>query len=173
MSREYLILDSDRPYKQDAWTEEKDAKGRVTRPARPARDELDVHVRLDRQYRAVLRFPVSNVVPTKRQVAIKAALIQYGLGEEIAPGVQIVEVEYSFQPAQIAQVTVKQKDSQDNVVTAESFTPARPESISWAFTLRLDGQHLVKTSMSEAEMRGAGWRQRLAQKVQPPESFTE
>ena len=172
MPKEFLILDGDKSFHQDAWIEQKDAKGRVTRPARPARDEVEVAVRVDRQYRAVLRFPAANMTPDKRQASIADAVDWYALGQEIASGVQVVEVEWRFNEAQLARVTPEEKDARGAVTRAESFTPAQPERTVWAFTLRLNGLHLTKTSISEAEMQAANWRDLLAQKVPSPEMFT-
>ena len=171
MPREFLVLDGDKSFKQDAWVEEKDAKGRVTKPARPARDEVDVAVRVDRQYRAVIRFPAENAAPDKRQASIADAVGWYAVGQEIASGVQVVEVEWRFKEARPAMVTPEERDEMGAVTRAESFTPAQAERTEWAFTLRVGGIHLVKTSMSEAEMRAANWKQALAKKAPSPEMF--
>lgn len=169
---EYLVLDPGKPYKQDSWAEEKDTKGRVIRPSRPARDDVEVAVRLDRQFRATLRLPASDVGPGKRQASLAAAATRYALGQEIAPGVQVVEVEQKFTEARPATTMPEKRDAQGNVIQAEVFGPATPERLEWSFTLRLNGLHLVKVSMTEAEMQNISWRQLLAQKAASPEIFT-
>jgi len=171
--REFLILDGDRPQKQDAWVEERDAKDRVIKPTRPARDEVEVSIRLNRQYRAQVRLPRAeiNTVP-KRQRAIADACARLGLGEEIARGVQVVEVEERFTEAREAMVTPEEKDEQGNVVKEESYSPPTEERVDFSFTLRINGIHLQKLSLSEAEVKQANWKQALAGKVAAPEVFT-
>ena len=161
---EYLVIE-ETSYKQDAWVEEVDAKSRIVKPVRPARNEKVITVRLDRQCTAKLRLGSAKAAGAGRQGNIAAAVKAVGLGGEVAPGIQVVEYEARLSEAREAMVTPEEKDEAGNLVREESFTPAIPERVEHVFTCRLNGMHLAKMSLTDAEFRQPNWRDTLAAKV--------
>jgi len=162
--REYLLIEVT-DFSQDAWEETKDEKGRTLRPTRPARNEKLVTVRLDRQFTAKLRVPASTFSTGGRRKGIQEMVKGVSLGEEIAPGVQIVEYETRLTEAQPATVSPEKRDGEGNIVTPESYSPPVPERIDHVFTLRLNGRDLAKRELTDEEFNKSTWRSILARKA--------
>lgn len=167
---DYLVL-GDSPHSQDAWTATQDAQGRTLRPARPAREEQVITLRLGRQFTARLRLPRSGTTGADRQANIAKAARLVRLGEEIASGVQVIEYEVRFTEAREALVGAEERDAQGGVVRGASYAPPVEESLSHAFTLRVDGADIVKRELTDEEFQQRDWPLVLASRV-PPRSET-
>lgn len=167
---DYLLL-GDSPHSQDAWTATQDAQGRTLRPARPAREEQVITLRLGRQFTARLRLPRSDTTGADRQANIAKAARLVRLGEEIAPGIQVIEYEVRFTEAREALVAAEERDAKGSVVRAASYAQPVQESLAHAFTLRVGGRDLVKRELTDAEFQQADWPSVLASRV-PPGSET-
>ena len=167
---EHLILD-EQSHSQDAWEEERDDKGRITKPIRPKRDEKLLHVRLDRQFSAKLRLTKKTATGVKRHANIAKEAARVGLGQEIAPGIRIVEYECRLNEASEAMVTPEERDEDDNVVREESFSPAREESVEHVFTARIGNRDIAKTTLSAEEFASPNWRDALAARFPQRETW--
>jgi hypothetical protein len=168
---EYIVLEK-REQKQEEWTETRDEKNRLLRPARPARDEEEVFVRVDRQYSAKVRIP-SGVAGAQRQQALVQACQRSGLGTEIAPGIVVVEYEYRLNEAREAMITPEERDEQGNLVREETYTPPQEERVEHVFTLRIGGLHIQKLSLTAEEFNRPTWKKLLKNKVSAMEMWTE
>ena len=167
---EHLILE-EQTHAQDAWEEERDDKDRVTKPARPKRDEMIVSVRLDRQFTAHLRMTKKASTGAKRQANIAKEAARVGLGQEIAPGIRIIEYEIRLNEAGEAMVTPEERDEDDKVIREESFSPARDESVEHVFTARIADRDIAKTTLSAAEFAQPNWKKTLAARFPQREAW--
>ena len=159
------LLDKEKDTTQERWQEEKDSKGRLLRPRRPAHEETEVDVRVGGSFRAVLRLPSSVAKGPGRETSILSRCQEKALGEEIAPGIQVVEVLTRFTPAALARVQPEERDEKEKITRPEAFLPAVPERVDYLFTLRLNGLHLTQASLTEDELSQSDWKQKLAERI--------
>ena len=162
---DYLVVER-QSFKQDAVPEERDMLGMLVKPVRAALNESHIMLRVDRQFLCKVRVDADLPALEQRQAVIDT-IKSVGLGEEVAPGVQVIEYECMLHPAMDAMVSPEEVDEAGTVVKPSEITSeAVEERESHVFTLRLQGLHIAKTELTDAEFKAANWKRTLATRAQ-------